>query len=138
MSEIVDQIEAALAAWEAAALAASNAPWTAITFYPNRSEVVNGSGIDGGVIVSTPRKDDMDAAHIARNDPAAVLRMVAGLRAVVALADEATGLDMTVEGDRGVGPRDTDTDPWLGDQILAAIAALFPAPPGLLGGSDAD
>ncbi len=51
--------------------------WTAITLYPNRGEVVH----SGRAVATTP--DHETAEHIARHDPAAVLRQVAAERRVL-------------------------------------------------------
>lgn len=63
--------------------------------------------------------------HIARQDPARILREVAAKRAVMIAADDATSYDMTVESDRGVGSRNMIEDPYVGDVILRALASAY-------------
>lgn len=41
------------------------------------------------------------------------------------MADEATGLDMSVDSDRRIGVRDETQEPYLGDVILRALAAIW-------------
>jgi hypothetical protein len=72
-----------------------------------------------------PAVDEDDGTHIARHDPARVLREVAAKRAVMIAADDATSYDMTVEGDRGVGSRNMIEDPYVGDVILRALASAY-------------
>ena len=76
---------ARLAEDEAAALAASNPPWIALTFYPTRSEVTNEPRSTAVSSSARQSKDDQDAAHIARHDPERVLADVAAKRAVLEL-----------------------------------------------------
>lgn len=63
-----------------------------------------------------------EALHIARHDPERVLRQCAMIRAMLRRADEAGGLDLIVEGDRGVGPR---TWPYIDDLMHRDIAAIW-------------
>lgn len=70
------------------------------------------------------------ARHIARNDPSRILATCKAHRAIVELAAEATGLDLQVEGEFGVGRRDPVDDPYLGDQMLKALAAIYAGEPG--------
>lgn len=65
------------------------------------------------------------ALHIARHDPARVLAECAAKRAIVEQAEDATGLDMSVDNDRLVGERDMKVEPYCGDVILAALAAVY-------------
>jgi hypothetical protein len=46
------------------------------------------------------------------------------------VVDEATSLDMSVDNDRRVGPRDEVAGPYLGDKLLRLLAAPFSAEPG--------
>lgn len=46
-------------------------------------------------------------------------------RQIIELADEATGLDMSVDGDRRIGRRDEVTEPYLGDVMLRALALPY-------------
>jgi hypothetical protein len=66
-----------------------------------------------------------DARHIARHDPGRVLREVAAKRAILDLADKATGLDEQVDQEFGVGLRDEVAEPMIGDLILRALAAVY-------------
>lgn len=70
------------------------------------------------------RQDDA-LDHIARHDPARVLREVEAKRAILELADEATGLDMSVDIDRGIGPRDKAAEPYVGDLIIRQMAQAY-------------
>lgn len=65
------------------------------------------------------------AAHVARHDPARVLREVAAKRAILELADEASGLDMQVDHEFRVGERDTKEEPYVGDLILRQLAQAY-------------
>jgi hypothetical protein len=65
------------------------------------------------------------AAHIARHDPARVLREVAAKRAILELANEVSGLDMSVDLERRVGQRDQADEPYVGDLILRQLAAAY-------------
>lgn len=62
-------------------------------------------------------------------EPARALREVEAKRKLIKLADEATGLDMTVDNDRAVRPRNIDADPYLGDVVLRALAAVYGSHP---------
>lgn len=69
------------------------------------------------------RRRTFDADHIALNDPAAVLAMVAGLRAVVALCgDNAIYADFGEPPDEHVVPGVQEAD------LLTAVAAMLPDP----------
>jgi hypothetical protein len=46
-------------------------------------------------------------------------------RRIVELANEASGLDMSVDLDRRVGTRDTVAEPYVGDLILRALALPY-------------
>src|SRR5690625_2912050 len=46
-------------------------------------------------------------------------------RAIIELAEEASGLDASVDLDRAVGPRDFDAEPYVGDVILRQLAAVY-------------
>ncbi|MCR6706564.1 MAG: DUF6221 family protein [Cellulomonas sp.] len=58
-------------------------------------------------------------------DPARVLAECEAKRRIVALADDATGLDMQVDGEFLVGSRDEAADPYIGDLILRALALPY-------------
>lgn len=66
-----------------------------------------------------------NAEHIARHDPARVLREVAAKRAIIEAADEATSNDMSVDSDRRVGSRNMAEEPYVGDLILRALAGVY-------------
>lgn len=57
--------------------------------------------------------------------PGRVLAEVEAKRRVLDLADDATGLDMSVDMDRRVGVRDTAVEPYLGDQIALVLAQPY-------------
>jgi hypothetical protein len=57
--------------------------------------------------------------------PARVLAECAAKRAIIEQADEATGLDMSVDNDRLVGIRDMAKEPYCGDLILRSLAAVY-------------
>jgi hypothetical protein len=69
--------------------------------------------------------DPETAAHIARHDPARVLREVAAMRAILELARHANDLDIAVEKEYATAPRDLAADPWHGDLITQALAATW-------------
>jgi len=96
MTDVLAHIEAHLTAVEAAAKAATPGPWWAsgVWYHSGTFPMENarnpwpavGHGTTGAdVVAHTARQDGADAAHIALNDPAAVLAWVAAIRAVVAL-----------------------------------------------------
>jgi hypothetical protein len=66
-----------------------------------------------------------DADHIALNDPAYVLADIAAKRAIVELAEDATGLDAQVDSEFRVGRRDEVAEPYVGDLILRALAQPY-------------
>lgn len=57
--------------------------------------------------------------------PARVLAECAAKRTIIEQAEEATGLDMSVDNDRRVASRDMDVEPYCGDVILASLAAVY-------------
>lgn len=64
--------------------------------------------------------------HIARHDPARVLRQCTALRALVGdLADNASGLDDQVDGEFRCADRDYATEPLIGDVMRRTIAAIW-------------
>jgi len=63
--------------------------------------------------------------HIARHDPARVLAECEAKRRIMEAADEATGLDMQVDGEFRVGARDETAEPYIGDVILRALALPY-------------
>ncbi len=105
---------------EQAAWAASNSPWVAVTVYPDRSHVVNGSDIDDGVIVGTPRKDDADVEHIARHDPRRVRAECEAIRRIVELHPNNGGSCDTCTDRDYVGL----VDDWPCETI-AALASVY-------------
>src|SRR6185503_15538866 len=78
-----------------------------------------------------------EAAHIARHDPARVLREVAALRAILAMAAEQDGYDLPEGVHDGRDPdereRDEDLAAMLGEvvRIHAAVWSDHPDYPGL-------
>ena len=57
--------------------------------------------------------------------PERVLREVEAKRRIVEQAEEATGLDMQVDGEFRVGSRDEVAEPYCGDVILCALASVY-------------
>ncbi|MCW2092498.1 UNVERIFIED_ORG: hypothetical protein M2328_005778 [Rhodococcus erythropolis] len=149
MSEIVKFLEARLAEDEAIALKAggSEAEWLYRAEYDNetgnevvwansRSEEWLGPAqkepyVSYGRYVTMdhegclPAVDEDDGTHIARHDPARILREVAAKRVIIEAADEATGYDMQVDGEFRVGSRNMVEEPYVGDVILRALAAAY-------------
>lgn len=68
--------------------------------------------------------DRSTSKHVVIHDPARILREVAAKRAIIEAADEATGYDMSVDLDRRVGSRNMVDEPYVGDVILRALAAV--------------
>jgi len=69
--------------------------------------------------------------HIARHDPARVLAEVDAKRRILdEVADEATGLDMQVDGEFRVGSRDEKAEPYLGDKLVRLLALPYADRPG--------
>lgn len=62
--------------------------------------------------------------HVSRHGPARTLREVAAKLVIIDAADQATGLDMSVDMDRRIGQRDEATEPYVGDVILRALASV--------------
>jgi hypothetical protein len=58
-------------------------------------------------------------------NPARVLAECEAKRRIIDLAEEASGFDMAVDNDRRVGPRDMVEEPYIGDQILRALAQPY-------------
>ena len=58
-------------------------------------------------------------------EPRLVLREVAAKRAIIEHAADANALDVQVDGEWGVGARDELADPYVGDLILRALAAVY-------------
>jgi len=148
VSEIEKFLEARLAEDEAIALKAggAEAEWLYRTEYDNETnnEVVWANsrtedtfGGSGKPFVTyrrhvtmdhegcLPAVDEDDGTHIARHDPARILREVAAKRAIIEAADEATGYDMQVDGEFRVGSRNMVEEPYVGDVILRALAAAY-------------
>lgn len=118
---IVEFLEARIAEDEAVAKnVASAGEWTSGSTYGMFVSVEARCGT-----VVSGEWERQDANHIARHDPARVLREIAAKRAVMIAADDATSYDMTVEGDRGVGSRNMIEDPYVGDVILRALASAY-------------
>lgn len=93
-----------------------------------RYDTVNATREDGGRAggIAYVGNFGMDlVAHIARHDPARVLADCEAKRRIVELADEATGLDMQVDGEFRVGGRDTSAEPYVGESILIALATPY-------------
>ena len=83
---------------------------------------------EGGVAsgyLAVDRRVPQGVEHIANWDPARVLAECQAKRAIIEHAEEATGLDISVDNDRAIGPRDLDADPYVGDLILRHLAAVY-------------
>ena len=118
---IVEFLEARIAEDEAVAKnVASAGEWTSGSTYGMFVSVEARCGT-----VVSGEWERQDANHIARHDPARVLREVAAKRAIIEAADEASDLDMSIDNDRRVGRRDMTEEPYLGDVILRALAASY-------------
>lgn len=63
--------------------------------------------------------------HGSRWSPPRVLADIAAKRAIMELAEEASGLDMQVDGEFRVGRRDITSEPYVGDLILRQLAQQF-------------
>lgn len=124
MTELRDFIAARLDEDEAAARVATEGPWSFVGYDDSGWAVVAN---DEHEIVSRSGSDD--ATHTALHDPARVLREVAAKRRILELADEASGLDMSVDLDRRVGSRDTTEEPYVGDLILRQMAQPYAGHP---------
>lgn len=90
----------------------------------------------GEVVVHTV-PDDLEptrvhdvARHIALHHPARVLREVAAKRKILELARDATALDRDVDLEFRTGLRDLQAEPYVGDLILRALAAIWDDHPG--------
>jgi len=81
-------------------------------------------GVSSGYL-AVDRRAPQGVEHIANWDPARVLAECQAKRAIIELADEASGLDASVDLDRAVGPRDFDAEPYVGDVILRQLAAVY-------------
>jgi hypothetical protein len=66
-----------------------------------------------------------EADHIETWDPARVLAECDTKRWIIELAEEASGLDMSVDNDRRVGARDMQAEPLVGDLILRRMAGVY-------------
>jgi hypothetical protein len=72
-----------------------------------------------------------NAIHIARQDPDRTLREVAAKRRILdEVVDEATSLDMSVDGDRRVGSRDMVAEPYIGHILVKLMALPYAGQPG--------
>jgi hypothetical protein len=59
-----------------------------------------------------------------------VLATVKAHRAIMGLAEEATGMDLSLDQEFRVGSRDEAAQPYLGDLILRALAGIYADAPG--------
>lgn len=128
MSDVAAFVRARLDEDEAAAEAATGAEWhwTDPGLPKAKSALVDDAG---QYVVLAAHADSYpsttDADHIARHDPARVLAQVAAMRAIVDLAEDATGLDALVDDERRIGPRDFASEPYVGDKMLRHLAAIW-------------
>lgn len=63
--------------------------------------------------------------HIVNWSPARVLAECEAKRRVIDTAEEASGLDLQVDGEFRVGQRDEVAEPYIGGVILRALAAVY-------------
>jgi hypothetical protein len=97
MDDLIEFLRARLDEDEQAALAASPSPWL-VTHDPLGTHVENGDGV-GRIVLRSGRDRRHDegaeenAAHIARHDPARVLRDVEAKRTLVGLWSRAQSYD---------------------------------------------
>ena len=63
--------------------------------------------------------------HCANWHPARVLAECAAKRAIMEQATVATGLDMSVDNEYGIEPRNTKEDPYCGNVILYHLATTY-------------
>lgn len=114
-----------------AAIRSGDGSWTAGEQPDPDGDVYDPCGVYGDDlhIYDEGGHDENHAEHIARHDPARVLAECAAKRAIIAQADEATGLDMSVDNDRLIGSRDEVMDPYCGDVILRVLAAVYASHP---------
>lgn len=85
-------------------------------------------GGHGGPHRGAGRTDDA----VYRRDPADPVRVLAECRVrreLIVLADEATGLDETVDMEREAGSRHDSGVHYVGDRILRAMASLYEGHP---------
>jgi hypothetical protein len=69
--------------------------------------------------------------HARRHEPARVLAEVEAKRRILAtVVPDATGLDMQVDGEFRVGPRDDLAEPYLGDVLMRLLALPYADRPG--------
>jgi hypothetical protein len=69
------------------------------------------------------------ARHIARWDPARVLAECQARRQIVEFAQEATGMEISLDLEFGQSHRDEAADPYIGDRILHLLAAPYAGHP---------
>lgn len=93
--------------WEVAAV-----PFEGICVWPAGADYASG--------LANPVTD-----HIERHDPDRVLGQCRQLRKIIGYANEATECDEGLDLDSGLGPRDLSENPYIGDRILQAIAAIW-------------
>ncbi len=79
------------------------------------------SSLDGPVVYDEGAPDENQAPHIARHDPARVLREVAAKRAIIAACEEAIR-NQGIFGEDGGQP--------LAEKVLPALAAVYGDHPG--------
>lgn len=79
---------------------------------------------------TVPRIDRVGQHLMHTSDPARVLREAAAKRSIIEAAEEASGLDAQVDGEFRVGSRDPVAEPYIGDIILRALAAVYSDRPG--------
>jgi hypothetical protein len=130
-TDLIAFLNARLDEDEAAAKDASGSDWRPggsvwmMRAHPSEVQMVR---TDAGlaVIHDDGSPSDAEAIHIARHDPARVLREVAAKRRIVGeLANEVNTIDADRDGWTGVHDRDLAADPLLGEVMLRTVAAIY-------------
>lgn len=81
-------------------------------------------GLNGKVLGAEEMRTG-DGGHIVRWDPARVLAEVDAKRRILDLADDISGLDMSVDLDRRVGTRDMVAEPYAGEVLIKLLALPY-------------
>ncbi|MET9705357.1 DUF6221 family protein [Streptomyces griseus] len=122
MDDLVQFLRARLDEDEQAARAATwdewdSAHWTARPPQASYERYTVADHLDDGVVVVTPENADADGVgqHVARQDPARVLREVEAKRRILdEVVPEMDGMTSQIHGEFGVGPLDSDDYESLG------------------------
>jgi hypothetical protein len=128
VNELTEFLRARLDERELLASKASPGPWYANAEHDEILAADDITVAEGFALSGPQLRATVD--HIVYNDPARVLAEVDAKRQIIELAEEASGLDMQVDGEFRVGPRDTKTEPYVGDAILMRLALPYASHPG--------